>query len=66
MSLEDQRVEIPFDERDQLVETARWFSETPDDMSAWRSLVERRRDRQTHPHRPAGQCRQDRRQSEGG
>ena len=40
MSLEDQRVEIPFDERDQLVETARWFSETPDDMSAWRSLVD--------------------------
>ena len=29
MSLEDQRVEIPFDERDQLVETARWFSEVP-------------------------------------
>ena len=40
MSLEDQRVEIPFDERDQLVETARWFSETPDDMSAWRALVD--------------------------
>ena len=29
MSLEDQRVEVPFDERDQLVETARWFSEAP-------------------------------------
>ena len=29
MSLEDQRVEVPFDERDQLVETARWFSEDP-------------------------------------
>ena len=40
MSLEDQRVEIPFDERDQLVETARWFSEAPDDMSAWRALVD--------------------------
>ena len=40
MSLEDQRVEIPFDERDQLVETARWFSEAPDDMSAWRGLVD--------------------------
>ena len=40
MSLEDQRVEVPFDERDQLVETARWFSEAPDDMSAWRALVD--------------------------
>ena len=40
MSLEGQRVEVPFDERDQLVEAARWFSEDPDDMSAWRALVD--------------------------
>ena len=40
MSLEDQRVEVPFDERDQLVEAARWFGEAPDDMNAWRALAD--------------------------
>ena len=38
MTLEEERVEVPFDERDQLVEAARWFSEDPDSMGAWRAL----------------------------
>ena len=38
MTLEEQRVEVPFDERDQMVEAARWFSEDPDSMDAWRAL----------------------------
>ena len=40
MTMEDERVEVPFDERDQLVEAARWFSEVPDDMNAWRALAD--------------------------
>ena len=40
MTLEDERVELPFDATDQLAEAARWFSETPDDMNAWRALVD--------------------------
>ena len=40
LSMEEQRVEVPFDETDQLVEAARWFSETPDDMNAWRALMD--------------------------
>ena len=36
--MEDERVEVLFDERDQLVEAARAFSEDPDSMEAWRAL----------------------------
>ena len=38
MTLEEERVEVPLDETDQLVEAARWFSEDPDSMNAWRAL----------------------------
>ena len=38
MTLEDKRVELPLDERDQLVDAARWFSEDPDSMEDWRAL----------------------------
>ena len=38
MNLEDQREEVPFNEKDHLVEAARWFSESPDNMNAWRAL----------------------------
>ena len=40
MTLEEERVEVPFDERDQLVEAARWFSGEPDSMHAWRALTD--------------------------
>ena len=38
MTLEDERVELPLDERDQLVEAVRAFSEDPDSMEDWRAL----------------------------
>ena len=66
MSLEDQRVEIPFDERDQLVETARWFSEAPDDMSAWRALVDAVETARPIHTDPLDRCRKDHRESPRG
>ena len=40
MTLEEQRAEVPLDERDHLVEAARWFSEEPDNLNAWRALTD--------------------------
>ena len=40
MTLEDERVELDRDTRDQVVEAARWFREDPDNVDAWRALTD--------------------------
>ena len=40
MTLEEERVELEWDERDQVVGAARWFREDPDSMDAWRALTD--------------------------